>query len=114
MKKRTKKILKVTSLSLVSLVVVVLGVIALAINFIFTPEKLTPVVLKVANQTMNAKLDMKSVELTFFSTFPPLWAEADGRQLGIESRIRFCMGKDRFAPCVRKVRSGGESVGLFL
>lgn len=70
MKKRTKKILKVTSLSLVSLVVVVLGVIALAINFIFTPEKLTPVVLKVANQTMNAKLDMKSVELTFFSTFP--------------------------------------------
>ncbi len=70
MKKRTKKILNVTSLSLVSLVVVVLGVIALAINFIFTPEKLTPVVLKVANQTMNAKLDMKSVELTFFSTFP--------------------------------------------
>lgn len=50
--------------------VLVLGGIALAVNFIFTPEKLTPAVLKVSNQALNAKLDMKSVELTFFSTFP--------------------------------------------
>lgn len=53
-----------------ALIVLVLGGIALAVNFIFTPEKLTPVVLKVSNQALNAKLDMKSVELTFFSTFP--------------------------------------------
>ena len=70
MKKHTKNILKITSLSVVALVVLVLGGIALAVNFIFTPEKLTPVVLKVSNQALNAKLDMKSVELTFFSTFP--------------------------------------------
>lgn len=70
MKKRTKNILKITSLSVVALIVLALGGIALAVNFIFTPEKLTPVVLKVSNQVLNAKLDMKSVELTFFSTFP--------------------------------------------
>lgn len=70
MKKHTKNILKITSLFVVALVVLVLGGIALAVNFIFTPEKLTPVVLKVSNQALNAKLDMKSVELTFFSTFP--------------------------------------------
>ena len=40
------------------------------INFIVTPKKLTPVVLDAANQTLNAHLDMESVELTFFSTFP--------------------------------------------
>ena len=70
MKKHTKNILKITSLSMAALIVLVLGGIALAVNFIFTPEKLTPVVLKVSNQALNAKLDMKSVELTFFSTFP--------------------------------------------
>ena len=70
MKKHTKNILKITSLSVAALMVLVLGGIALAVNFIFTPEKLTPVVLKVSNQALNAKLDMKSVELTFFSTFP--------------------------------------------
>lgn len=70
MKKQTKNILKATALSVVALVVLVLGAIALAVNFIFTPEKLTPVILKVSNQALNAKLDMKSVELTFFSTFP--------------------------------------------
>lgn len=70
MKKHTKNILKITSLSVAALMVLVLGGIALAVNFIFTPEKLTPAVLKVSNQALNAKLDMKSVELTFFSTFP--------------------------------------------
>lgn len=70
MRHRTKKILKITGITLVSIVVLVTSVIAVAINFVFTPEKLTPVVLKVANQNLNAKLDMKSVELTFFSTFP--------------------------------------------
>lgn len=44
--------------------------IAFVINFIVTPKKLTPVVLDAANQTLNVHLDMESVELTFFSTFP--------------------------------------------
>lgn len=62
----------------VRLVIIVLGTclsvfllaVAVLINFIFTPEKLTPVVLNVANRTLDAHLEMKSVELTFFSTFP--------------------------------------------
>ncbi|HIZ26514.1 MAG TPA: AsmA family protein [Candidatus Barnesiella merdipullorum] len=70
MKNRTKKILAITGISLGSIIVLLIAAIAIAINFVFTPEKLTPVVLKVANQNLNAKLDMKSVELTFFSTFP--------------------------------------------
>ena len=70
MKRRTKKILKITGLSLASILVLLTAAIALAINFVFTPEKLTPVVLNVANRNLNAKLDMESVELTFFSTFP--------------------------------------------
>lgn len=70
MKKRTKGILKIAGISFGSLIVLILVMITIAINFIFTPSRLTPVVLKAANQTLNAKLEMKSVELTFFSTFP--------------------------------------------
>lgn len=70
MKSRTKKILKITGISLGAVIVLIAAVIAFAINFVFTPEKLTPVVLNAANQNLNAKLDMESVELTFFSTFP--------------------------------------------
>ena len=67
---KVRKVIKATSITLVSLIVVILAVIAVAINFVFTSEKLTPVVLQVANCSLNAKLDMRSVELTFFSSFP--------------------------------------------
>ena len=70
MKKQLKKTIKITAITLASLLVLVFAAIAIAINFVFTPTKLTPVVLDVANNSMNAHLDMKSVELTFFSTFP--------------------------------------------
>ena len=70
MNKRTKRMIKVSAWAVASLAVLLSGVIALAVNFVFTPAKLTPVVLKVANQALDAHLEMKSVELTFFSTFP--------------------------------------------
>ena len=70
MNNRIRKTIKTLVITLVSIILLVLGLIAFTLNFIFTPEKITPTVLRVANQTMNAKLDMESVELTFFSTFP--------------------------------------------
>ena len=77
MKKRTKGILKIAGISFGSLIAVVLIVIVIVTNFVFTPARLTPVVLKTANQALNAKLDMKSVELTFFSTFPQFGLKVD-------------------------------------
>lgn len=70
MNKRVRKTLKVGGITLGTLLVLVIATITFVINFVFTPEKLTPVVLKVANESLNARLSMKSVELTFFSTFP--------------------------------------------
>ena len=64
--------LKISLLAIGTLAVVLLIGVTVAINFIFTSEKLTPMVLKVANSSMNAKLNMERVELTFFSTFPRL------------------------------------------
>ena len=70
MNRQVKKILKISGITLGSVLLVLLVAIAFVINFIVTPKKLTPVVLDAANQTLNAHLDMESVELTFFSTFP--------------------------------------------
>ena len=70
MNKTIKKTIKITAISLLSLFLIIIAVIAFAIHFIFTPERLTPVVVNTANKTLDAKLDMQSVELTFFSTFP--------------------------------------------
>lgn len=70
MKKSVKKALKVASISLASVIAVLLLVIAVAVYFVFTPQKITPVVLNVVNSNLRAHLDMESVELTFFSTFP--------------------------------------------
>ena len=67
---QTKKILKLSGIILGALTAVAGILIAVVLNFIFTSEKLTPIVLEAANRNLNAKLDMKSVELTFFSTFP--------------------------------------------
>lgn len=70
MDKKRKRIFKIAGISVVSFVAVVLLLITIMVNWFFTPDKLTPLVLHTANQTLNAKLDMKRVELTFFSTFP--------------------------------------------
>lgn len=70
MEKRIKKGLKVLALTIGGLCVVCLLAVAGVLHFVFSPEKLTPVVLKIASQTLEADLKLKKVELTFFSTFP--------------------------------------------
>ena len=70
MNRQVKKTLKISGITLGTVLLVLLVAIAFVINFIVTLKKLTPVVLDAANQTLNAHLDMESVELTFFSTFP--------------------------------------------
>lgn len=70
MNRQVKKTLKISGITLGTVLLVLLVAIDFVINFIVTPKKLTPVVLDAANQTLNAHLDMESVELTFFSTFP--------------------------------------------
>lgn len=70
MNKRVKKTLKITGISLASLLIVSLAAIALALHFIFTPAKLTPFITQAANHSLNARVELGSVDLTFFSTFP--------------------------------------------
>jgi hypothetical protein len=52
------------------LVAVILIVATTAVYIVFTPERITPIVMRYANEYLNARLSCESVELTFFSTFP--------------------------------------------
>lgn len=70
MKKQVRKVLKVSGITLAILLVVSAVAIGWVVHFVFTPQKLTPLVVEVANRSLAAELQMKSVELTFFSTFP--------------------------------------------
>lgn len=65
-----KRIIIWSLVSIFALVLLVAGAIAYTLNFIFTPEKLTPLIVRVANENLDARLSLRSVELKFFSTFP--------------------------------------------
>lgn len=75
------KIIRYTLLTILSLIVLITITIAVVINFIFTPSKLSPIIEKAANENLNAKLSLSSVELTFFSTFPQFSVEISGGAL---------------------------------
>ncbi len=70
MKKGVKKAVKITAISIGSLAALILGAIALTVNYIVTPEKVTPVVNKVASQYIDADVEIGRVDFTFFSSFP--------------------------------------------
>ncbi len=73
-----KKVLKRIALALAILLFVVFSVIGVALWFVFTPERLTPVVRKQAAQFLTCQSEVERVELTFFSTFPKFGLKVSG------------------------------------
>ncbi len=53
-----------------SIVATFMLLVAICLNFIVTPEMLTPLVHKYADKYLDADVKLKSVEATFFSSFP--------------------------------------------
>lgn len=76
MKKEKKKLphwrkaLRITWISLLSLILLVTAALAVVVNFVLTPKKVTPLVEKIANEQLKAEVRIGSVDLTFFSTYP--------------------------------------------
>lgn len=67
---RWRKALRITLISLLSLILLVTAALAVVVNFVLTPEKVTPLVEKIANEQLDAEVRLGSVDLTFFSTYP--------------------------------------------
>lgn len=65
-----KKFLKVFFISLASLLILAIAAISVVLWFVFTPEKLTPIVRNQTAKFLTCQTEIGEVELTFFSTFP--------------------------------------------
>ena len=72
-----KRTLKVIAIILGVVIVVVCGAIGFALNFIFTPEKLTSTTNAILKEYVSEDASIQKAELTFFSTFPNFSAEID-------------------------------------
>ena len=64
------RFLKWLLISLALLIVIVGATVGIVLNIVFTPEKLTPIVEKYANEYLDADVRFKAIDLTFYSTFP--------------------------------------------
>ncbi len=73
-----KKALKITLISLSSLLVLLLIAVAITVWIVFTPSKLTPIVQKQVDKYITCKSEIGDVELTFFSTFPQFGLQING------------------------------------
>lgn len=78
MKKSLKRILKVFLITLGTLLILVLIALGILSWYIFTPEKLTPVVRNQVEKIVTCEAEIGSVELTLFSTFPRLGFQVNG------------------------------------
>ncbi|MDO9633527.1 MAG: AsmA-like C-terminal region-containing protein [Paludibacter sp.] len=73
-----RKFLKIAIIFLSSLLAVCLIAVSILTWFIFTPEKLTPIVRNELNKMLICESELGNVELTFFSTFPNFGVQIDG------------------------------------
>lgn len=75
-----KKLLKIIGFTLAGIVILVLAAISVAV-WILTPARLTPLVQDIARDNLNAEVNIRRVELSFWSTFPRLEVDVDGLEL---------------------------------
>lgn len=76
-----KTTVKILLWTLASLIIVAMIAIAVLVWWVFTPEKITPVVQKELNKMLTCQTRVESVELTFFSTFPEFALHLHGLSL---------------------------------
>ena len=65
-----KRALKITTITLSSIIAVILIAIIIVCNVVFSPKTLTPIVRNNVGRFITCQADLDTAELTFFSTFP--------------------------------------------
>ncbi|WP_300300170.1 AsmA-like C-terminal region-containing protein [uncultured Muribaculum sp.] len=99
-----KKILKWTAWIVGTFTVLLLAALTLLV-WIMTPARLTPIVERVANDALDARVDIGRVELTLWHTFPHLTVDVDS--LAVVSKAF-----DKLSPGVRSVLPAGSDTLL--
>jgi uncharacterized protein involved in outer membrane biogenesis len=73
-----RKAFKIIGWTLLGIVLVIVIAASVAIYFVFTPERLTPIARQAADKYITCEHEIGQVDLTFFSTFPRFGLRADG------------------------------------
>ena len=81
MNPKLKKALKITGISLGSLIALLIIAAVIISWVIVTPKRLTPIVRSQLKNYITCQADLKEVELTIFSTFPQIALRIDGLTL---------------------------------
>ena len=115
-----KTTLKIIAWALSSFILIVLIAIAVSIWWVFTPEKITPLVQKQLQTMLTCETRFDRVELTFFSTFPEFTLHLHGFSMvqPVEGIAR-CKGARAFASHVANMalqqagQGGWTALGLW-
>ena len=75
-----RKILKITAWTIMGIVLFFVGLLAATLT-ILRPETLTPIVVSIANNNLNADVSINRVELSLAGTFPMLNVDVNGIEL---------------------------------
>ena len=65
-----KRVLKITAITLSSVIAIAAIAIIIVCNIVFSPKTLTPIVRNNVGRFITCQADLDTAELTFFSTFP--------------------------------------------
>ncbi len=72
-----RKAIKITIISVATLFLLTMVAMAVVVNFIFTPEKITPIIRSTAQEYIHSDVSIGDIEFTFFSSFPRFSIEID-------------------------------------
>lgn len=85
MKPVWRKTLKISIVTITSILAVLLVAVMVLLYFVFTPSKITPVAEKIADECLDADVKVGRMELVFFSTFPHFTLKVDDGSLYTEN-----------------------------
>ncbi|MFI3248741.1 MAG: AsmA family protein [Rikenellaceae bacterium] len=71
------KVIKVVIAFFATIFLLIMVTMAIVVNFIFTPERITPLVTQTAQEYINSEFSVGSIDLTFFSSFPKFSIQID-------------------------------------
>lgn len=76
MERRIRKLIRVSAITVGALLFTAFVVVAFVINYVFTSDKLTPVVLNVANRLLDADLKIEKSRIDFLFYFSSIWVKS--------------------------------------
>ena len=84
-KSKTRKILIRTGLALLGTFVLLIIAIAIVLNTVATPKKITPILLELSKEYVKSEVKCEAVDITLFSTFPNLGVSLQNGSISTEA-----------------------------